>query len=177
MCPEVPGLLLPAGSGIAAAPAAPAPARSRPKPMDHVRELSIVHPTPPLGRHQDVRRGPGMGWRKTFPFLWLLYPGSASTPWDGAQLGAESWSQLGGLVAQKAHASCRTPPTGAQRQEPGSPPSHPRSSRQLLPRLRRIQDGYSGATKRNKQTNTQTPLLVPTATGGTKPCSEGPSSE
>lgn len=176
MCPEVPGLLLPAGSGIAAALAAPAPARSRPKPMDHVRELSIVHPTP----HISPGQAPGCeegSWRKTFPFLWLLYPGSASTPWDGAQLGAESWSQLGGLVAQKAHASCRTPPMGAQRQEPGSPPSHPRSSRQLPPRPRRIQDGYSGATKRNKQTNTQTPLLVPTATGGTKPCSEGPSSE
>lgn len=76
VCPEVPGLLLPAGSGIAAAPAAPAPARSRPKPMDHDRELSIVHPTPHTspGQAPGCEEGSWNGLEKDFPFPLAVVP-------------------------------------------------------------------------------------------------------
>lgn len=67
-----------------------------------------------------------------------------------------------------------TPSTGEKQQELGS---HPRFLRAASPGPHRVRDGYPGAAERNKQTNTQTPLLVPSASGGTKPCSEGPSSE
>lgn len=53
------------------------------KPTDHAPELGTAQPyTPHL--HQDVRRSPGMGWKKTSLFsLAAVSQVSAYPPWDG----------------------------------------------------------------------------------------------
>lgn len=153
-----------------------------PKLMDHGPELSTVQPHTPhvpwAGTRVGVGSWNGLEEDSLFPLA----------PWNGASLAALETAGCPGLAAVCSRSPkneepaleaspCLLPhpnPWEKSSRNWGAPPA-PHST--IPPPPLQIQDGCSGALERNKQTNTQTPLLVPSATGGTKPCSQGPSSE